>query len=69
MLLFDWIRRRAAEAVALGIADGCREVGVFDGPADAGGIAQLRGLLAAPAIPPASDPPAEPTEPKRRRSA
>ena len=57
LLPFAWLRRKAAESVALGVADGLAAVAPDDAdpPAD---LASLRALLAQAPQPRASLPPA-----------
>ncbi|HVL13593.1 MAG TPA: hypothetical protein VM529_13580 [Gemmata sp.] len=61
---FQWLRRKAAESVAMGVADGLRAVAPDDDapPAD---LAELRAMLAA-AVSPRQLPAAPDEEPARK---
>jgi hypothetical protein len=67
---FVWLRRKAAEAVVLGTADGLRAV-TPDGEEPPADLGELRALLAGAgetrALPPAAEPEAEPAKAGRKK--
>lgn len=67
--LFGWIKRRAAEAVVQGVADGVKAI-TPEGEQPPTDLAELRALLAESVTPkalPAAEPDAEPEAPAKRR--